>query len=421
MHKVLIVSRNFPPTGGVGVMRIAKFAKYLPQYNWYPTVLTATRGEFGLPEDNFLAKDVEKLQIIRCFAPDIYFQYKTILNGTRSKSGSDKSLRQYQPRSPWHPKSWIIPDSQVLWTPIAIHSALKAAKSQQWDVIFATVSPYTNALIAHQISRHLGLPLVIDYRDAWTNAFFSPHRPIFLSRLEQRLEKNIFSSASAITTLGLSAVSSIRNLVCHPPSIFLIENGYDESDFIDCSPADIPFFSIVHTGSLSSERSLAILWRILSKTLSAKPDLKEKIHFWQIGTIDKIVEKQLEQAPKGVLVHHVPPVMMREALSYQLGADLLLVQSAGENIPAKIYQYLRSGRPILSLYEEGSESWQSLVKHAINGLSCRADSPELASNFILDLIGDKRLNGLTVKPEIGKYAWKALTNQLADVFNNVVV
>ena len=38
--RVLFVSYLFPPTGGVGVQRVAKFVKYLPEFGWRSSVLT---------------------------------------------------------------------------------------------------------------------------------------------------------------------------------------------------------------------------------------------------------------------------------------------------------------------------------------------------------------------------------------------
>jgi len=39
-RKILLISYHFPPSAGVGSIRPAKFAKYLPQFGWHPYVLT---------------------------------------------------------------------------------------------------------------------------------------------------------------------------------------------------------------------------------------------------------------------------------------------------------------------------------------------------------------------------------------------
>ena len=44
MKKVLILAYYWPPSGGSGVQRWLKFAKYLHQYGWQPIVITPKHG-----------------------------------------------------------------------------------------------------------------------------------------------------------------------------------------------------------------------------------------------------------------------------------------------------------------------------------------------------------------------------------------
>jgi glycosyltransferase involved in cell wall biosynthesis len=77
------------------------------------------------------------------------------------------------------------------------------------------------------------------------------------------------------------------------------------------------------------------------------------VHFWQVGFVDPRALGELEAPPEGVIVHRVPPVPQREAISYMLGADLLLLEELDSIMPSKALQYLRAGRPILALVEAG--------------------------------------------------------------------
>jgi hypothetical protein len=40
IKKVLIIAYNYPPIGGVGIIRTLKFSKYLSKYGWIPQILT---------------------------------------------------------------------------------------------------------------------------------------------------------------------------------------------------------------------------------------------------------------------------------------------------------------------------------------------------------------------------------------------
>ncbi|MEP0553842.1 MAG: glycosyl transferase family 1, partial [Balneola sp.] len=50
--KVLIITYYWPPSGGSGVQRWVKFAKYLPEFNIEPFVLTVENGTYPLVDDS---------------------------------------------------------------------------------------------------------------------------------------------------------------------------------------------------------------------------------------------------------------------------------------------------------------------------------------------------------------------------------
>src|SRR5437868_6980822 len=64
MPKLLLIAYYFPPDGGAGTQRPAKFCRYLPEFGWDVTVLTRSvrrsqdRGRWD-PEDESLLKDVQ--------------------------------------------------------------------------------------------------------------------------------------------------------------------------------------------------------------------------------------------------------------------------------------------------------------------------------------------------------------------------
>ena len=53
-HRALLVTYLFPPTGGSGVQRAAKLAKYLPRFGWELDVLTAAHDRFPWRDESLL-------------------------------------------------------------------------------------------------------------------------------------------------------------------------------------------------------------------------------------------------------------------------------------------------------------------------------------------------------------------------------
>ena len=64
MKKVLIITYYWPPSGGSGVQRWVKFAKYLPQNGWQPVIYTPENPELTVV-DGTLEDDVPEEAIVR--------------------------------------------------------------------------------------------------------------------------------------------------------------------------------------------------------------------------------------------------------------------------------------------------------------------------------------------------------------------
>jgi hypothetical protein len=419
--KLLMVTRDFAPASMVGVERVIKYAKYLPQYGWEPIVLTGSTPSFGFGTDLILAKDVEDVITLKCMVPDLFRLYakmKTLIL-RQTEDSAIYETRVYKSRGAWHPKSLIIPDSQALWAIPALYTALRNAKKYGWNAIYATLSPPTNALAAYLIAKALKLPLLLDYRDPWTDAFFSPKRLKPLAVFERNLEARIFSAASAICALDPVCIKTPLELAEHTPPVMIIPNGFDEVDF-DCEPEELPNWSIVHTGNLHAGRPLTNAWSIIQESFNLRPDLKGKLHFWQVGTVDGYVMNQLDNPPDGLLVHYVPPVPMSQAIQYMLGADLLVVMSAFSPdsvaaTPAKIYQYLRANRPILALCEPGADDLAATAKDANDSCCCDSTDFATAARYLIEKCQTSSDKQLPIGPGIKKYSRLDQTGRLAEM------
>jgi hypothetical protein len=79
MRKVLIITYYWPPTGGSGVQRWLKFAKYLPEFNWEPIIYTPKNPDANA-KDNALLKEVSPdLNVIKTEIKEPYSYYKKFI------------------------------------------------------------------------------------------------------------------------------------------------------------------------------------------------------------------------------------------------------------------------------------------------------------------------------------------------------
>ena len=413
MRNVLLVSRNFAPTSHVSVERATKLAKYLPEFGWRPTVLTGAPPSAGLPTDPSLLEQLSELEILRARAPEFSLFYR---RPARAGSGARSALRSAPKRGAWHPKAWLVPDSQVLWYPFAVRAALRAAPTAGWDAIIATSFPPTAFLIAHTVAARLGIPYVADFRDGWTQYHAAPRRPSALARYERWLEGRVIADAAAVVAVD-------RRLVAAPfaripgdrrPPLHLIPNGYDEEDFATAPAHELPRCSIVHTGQL--RRSPRPLWAALTRLLHDRPLLSGGLHFWQIGFVDAAAAAELETPPNGVTVHVVPPVPQREAIGYMLGADVLLVEEFGGIMPSKTSQYLRAGRPLLALLDEG-ESLRTALGGVPQAYLVGREEPDRIAAILGDLATRPRSEPIPPTDIVTAYSRRGIAQRFASLLD----
>ena len=79
MKRVLIITYYWPPSGGSGVQRWLKFAKYLPQFGWEPVIYTPLNPEAN-SRDEALLKDVApETEVIKRKIVEPYGIYKALL------------------------------------------------------------------------------------------------------------------------------------------------------------------------------------------------------------------------------------------------------------------------------------------------------------------------------------------------------
>ena len=86
MKRVLIISYYWPPTGGSGVQRWVKFAKYLPSEGWQPVIYTPENPEQLAIDESLAAEIPAEVEVIKTRIVEPSEIYKKLLR----KSGHSK-------------------------------------------------------------------------------------------------------------------------------------------------------------------------------------------------------------------------------------------------------------------------------------------------------------------------------------------
>jgi glycosyltransferase involved in cell wall biosynthesis len=267
-----------------------------------------------------------------------------------------------------HLTAMAVPDRFVSWLPFGVARGLRVIRASGIRAIYSTSPPPTAHLIALALTRASGLPWVADFRDPWIEDGLYPAPGSLRFRLESRLERAVVRKASRLvaTTAYLRGDFLARYPDLPGDRVRVIHNGYDEADFADlAAPVKTERFDILHAGLVTREfRDPAPLLEAVAALMAEGrlPMNRVRVAFLgggefldSPGFVDTVRRLGL-----GAVVTVLPRVPNHEALRRLRQASCLLLMQASDDtrslIPAKAFEYLRVGRPILALTLGGATS-----------------------------------------------------------------
>ena len=123
---VLLVTYYFPPSGGPGVQRMLKFAKYLPEFGWTPLVLTVREDAAFPVRDESLLKEIPT-SARSCGPGSRSSTASTVASPAvppPPTSAHDASKQGGSPDCLIGPGKPLLPDGRVGWIPHALFDPL---------------------------------------------------------------------------------------------------------------------------------------------------------------------------------------------------------------------------------------------------------------------------------------------------------
>lgn len=385
---VLLIAYHFPPfAGSSGLQRTLSFCRHLREHEWRPVVLSVQPAAYESTTPAQLADIPSDVPVVRTRALDAA---RDLAVGGR-----------YWGRL-------ALPDRWSSWWLSAVPSGLRLIHKHEVDVVWATYPIATALRIGATLGRISGRPWIADFRDPMveeiqgTGEVF-PSDPLLRSarlaiegRAAETAARLVFCTNSArdIVVGRYPAISSERMAV--------IPNGYDEDAFRDAevlagSLVRPPRRVLLHSG---------LIYRSLDRDPTALFQALRSLADEQVVSADdfelRLRDPANEQYFRELAVQHgieglvtiAPALPYREALAEMIAADgLLLLQGITSNpaVPAKLYEYLRAGRPVIALVHPDGETAKVLRSvgagpgapldepGAIRGLLCRWLAEPMAS------------------------------------------
>ncbi len=400
-----MVAFHFPPQrGSSGIQRTLKFAHYLPALGWEPLVLSAHPRAYpdaGGPDYQGPA------QVTRAFALD--------------------SARHLAVRGRYS-RLLALPDRWASWVLGAVPAGLRLVRQAHPSVIWSTypiASAHLAGLVLHRLTR---LPWVADLRDPMIDADW-PVDP-WVRRAAAWVERQTVRHCSRAVCTTPGAVRSYRlRYPALPPERFcLIENGYDEEEFAQARPAPRPPggpFVLLHSGIVyPSERDPGPLLAALARLARAGTFTPQNFQLVLRATgHDALLAGLVQEHGVGALVRILPPLAYGAALAEMLAADGLLVLQASncnDQVPAKLYEYLRAGRPVLALTDPHGDTAGVMRAAGIDTMA-RLDDADAIAAALQRFVALAQAGRAPLAPQdfVQAQARRARTRQLADLLDEV--
>ena len=439
MKRVLIITYYWPPSGGSGVQRWVKFAKYLPKEGWQPVIYTPENPELTTIDKTLAAEIPPETEIVKTHIFEPYGIYRKLMGKGSStdlkaltSAGSDGN--EVNPvnggKKSWKQKlslyirgNFFIPDPRIMWVRPSVKFLKSYLKKHPVDAIVSTGPPQSMHLIGLELSKATGLPWLADFRDPWTKIFYFKHLELTLrsEAKHQALEKKVVDGATRVIAVSPMVKKDFEAITSTP--VELITNGFDEEDFNDPFEAD-EYFNITHTGLFASDGDPEILWKVLSAKCQDDKEFQKLLRIRLVGKTDQEIVNSIEAAGLGPNLVNLGYQSHEVAVREQRNASVLILPLRKEPeyeavLPGKLFEYLASRRPILGIGQTDGAMAQ-VVRNTGSGIVYDWNEEQKIRRWV-DFSWEEFKNHelLDNATDISMYSRRRLTKRLASLLEEI--
>lgn len=332
---VLLLAYYYPPRNTIGAARPSRFARYLRGFG-YDCEVVSFGDKTGFNSGTGVHQVAPRDGLGLAFSP----------SGLLIRA-VQKLFSTYNDRL-----SWISP---------AIQEGTRVIRKTSAHLMISTSPPVATHLAALRIKQRTGIKWVADFRDPLSD---NPFRsPLWNAIADPAIERLILHEADRVIA-NTDAVASVWG-ARYPQwkyKICVIENGFDPDEPL--GPAPLPernYKLLVYAGEIYGSRYPADLFASMLRLLESGRVDSASHRIKLVGPIRE--ESPIFRDPAaraliegGQLSYDGQARPRKEALDEIARADSLLYLDfhSGLQIPAKLFEYLRIGRPILAFTNSGS-------------------------------------------------------------------
>src|SRR5579859_362922 len=347
--KILLLACFFPPENTSGAARPYRFYKYLGRLGYEVRVLTMSKQDPNCPPKGVL-----------------YVLDEPEKSEPRFLEGMARILFRH-----------VVAKESLTWGFRAYASAEELlAEGKDVSAILSTSSPEISHVTAGILKLRHGIRWIADFRDPLVGNPFRKRRGLASGILDRVLQSWVFHHADALIANTDATLDLWQKQ--HPKyarKMHLIWNGFDPEDTLEAAPLPKRNYKLlVHSGTIYGPRHPGVLLSSLHRLIRKGILPPERIVFQLVGAMEKEWTSDVAQAEElvrwGCLKYDERRVSTVEARRAVVGADALVLldthsESVALQLPAKIFDYVRLGRPILAITTRSSPVDRLLARSGI--------------------------------------------------------
>ncbi|UCE27865.1 MAG: glycosyltransferase [Candidatus Coatesbacteria bacterium] len=346
-----------------------KLAKYLPEFGYTPVVLAADNPRKTDSDPVLLEQIPPCVRVFRVPVADpfagVASLYKTFKNHERGNRGSRERKNTGESFGTRLKRFFSFPDPQFRFLRPALSAFFRIPDVYRLTAVINTAPPYTGHMLGARLSRITRLPLVLDYRDAWTYNPFGGAPTAFHAVGWRLAEQRVLSAASAVVTVTDTMADDYRRRFRLDAPVITIPNGYDEDDFEGVVPERRGKFTVVYAGTFYAGRDPFTFLDGVRLAIASGVFGADDIEIRFIGAASDDVLAAVKASGLPVVMRTCVP--HRDAVSEIVSAhaSLLIIgdgPAMGTTLTGKIFEYLRAGRPVIAMVPPGGEAARLIVE-----------------------------------------------------------
>jgi glycosyltransferase involved in cell wall biosynthesis len=365
MKKVLFITYFWPPSGKASLHWPLKMIKYLPEYGWEPSVLTIYEDTF-YQKDETLIKDIASdLKVIKTGTIEPFNIYRKFLGKKKdepliaSESMSKTKKTMNHMISLWIRMNLFVPDARVGWYFPAVKVGKKFLSEYKVDAIISNGPPHTAHLIGRRLSSLFNIPHIPVFIDPWVDiVYYQDYKRTELTKkFDEYLEKNVIKKAKELVFVTETMKNDyLKKYPAIKSKSHVLYWGYNEDDFIEIENGlkyGKPDEEIItHAGNMYDYNNPVSFFKYIKEEINK--GRKIKIRF--IGTVSPKTSEIINNLSIAENTEYIGFLPYKKMLKELLTSDLLIMMvTEKRHVPGKLFEYLRTGRPILAFGNDNEE------------------------------------------------------------------